>query len=101
MVPLVNTLGCGILHLIVAYLQQEDAVKSGEHGKFVTASLGIALAMVLTVILSALERLEIPMLDDYENILDGFNVSLAIVALAYTRMFRFRDSELTLDIYSK
>ena len=59
--------------LIVAYLQQEDAVKSGEHGKFVTASLGIALAMVLTVILSALERLEIPMLDDYENILDGFN----------------------------
>ena len=88
--------------LIVAYLQQEDAVKSGEHGKFVTASLGIALAMVLTVILSALERLEIPMLDDYENILDGFNVSLAIVALAvYIVMFRFRDSELDLGYLFK
>ena len=88
--------------LIVAYLQQEDAVKSGEHGKFVTASLGIALAMVLTVILSALERLEIPMLDEYENILDGFNVSLAIVALAvYIIMFRFRDSELDLGYLFK
>ena len=88
--------------LIVAYLQQEDAVKSGEHGKFVTASLGIALAMVLTVVLSALERLEIPMLDDYENILDGFNVSLAIVALAvYIVMFRFRDSELDLGYLFK
>ena len=88
--------------LIVAYLQQEDAVKSGEHGKFVTASLGIALAMVLTVILSALERLEIPMLDDYETILDGFNVSLAIVALAvYIVMFRFRDSELDLGYLFK
>ena len=82
--------------LIVAYLQQ-DAVNSGEHGKFVTASLGITVAMVLTVILSAFERLEIPMLDDYQNVLDGFNVSLAIVALAvYIMMFKFRDSELDL-----
>ena len=38
--------------LIVAYLQQDEAVKSGEHGKFVTACLGITVAMVLTVILS-------------------------------------------------
>ena len=88
--------------LIVAYLQQEDAVNSGEQGKFVTASLGITLAMVLTVILSMLERLEIPMLDDYENILDGFNVSLAIVALAvYIIMFKFRDSELDLGYLFK
>ena len=83
--------------LIVAYLQQEDAVKSGEQGKFVTASLGITLAMALTVILSMLERLEIPMLDNYENVLDGFNVSLAIVAISvYIIMFKFRESELDL-----
>ena len=83
--------------LITAYLQQQDAVESGKHGKFVTASLGITLAMVLTVILSTFERLEIPMLDDYQNVLDGFNVSLAIVALAvYLMMFKFRDSELDL-----
>ena len=68
--------------LITAYLQQQDAVKSGEESKFVTASLGITIAMILTVILSAFDRLELPMLDDYQNILDGFNVSLAIVALA-------------------
>ncbi|MGB0201058.1 MAG: hypothetical protein ACPF9X_07025 [Candidatus Poseidoniaceae archaeon] len=88
--------------LIVAYLQQDEAVKSGEHGKFVTACLGITVAMVLTVILSALERLEIPMLDDYENVLDGFNVSLAIVALAvYIIMFKFRESELDLGYLFK
>ncbi|MEC7229516.1 MAG: hypothetical protein VXV95_05635, partial [Candidatus Thermoplasmatota archaeon] len=83
--------------LITAYLQQQDAVTSGKHAKFVTASLGITLAMVLTVILSTFERLEIPMLDDYQDVLDGFNVSLAIVALAvYLMMFKFRDSELDL-----
>ena len=83
--------------LITAYLQQQDAVNSGKQGKFVTASLGITLAMVLTVILSSFERLEIPMLDDYQDVLDGFNVSLAVVALAvYLMMFKFRDSELDL-----
>ena len=57
--------------------------------------------MVLTVILSALERLEIPMLDDYENVLDGFNVSLAIVALAvYTSCSNLETRSWTLDIYS-
>ena len=99
---LVNPVAVVFYILIVAYLQQEDAVKSGEHGKFVTASLGITVAMVLTVILSALERLEIPMLDDYENVLDGFNVSLAIVALAvYIIMFKFRESELDLGYLFK
>ena len=88
--------------LITAYLQQQDAVNSGKHAKFVTASLGITLAMVLTVILSTFERLEIPMLDDYQDVLDGFNVSLAIVALAvYLMMFKFRDSELDLGYLFK
>ena len=88
--------------LITAYLQQQDAVKSGEESKFVTASLGITIAMILTVILSAFDRLELPMLDDYQNILDGFNVSLAIVALAvYLMMFKFRDSELDLGYLFK
>ena len=37
------------------------------------------------------------MLDDYQNVLDGFNVSLAIVSLTvYLVMFKFRDSELDL-----
>ena len=83
--------------LISAYLQQQDAVNSGKQSKFVSASLGVTLAMILTVVLSSLERLEIPMLDDYQNQLDGFNVSLAIVALAvYMMMFKFRESELDL-----
>ncbi len=88
--------------MIVAYLLQKDAVESGNEGKFVTASLGITLAMMLTVILSVFNRLEIPMLDAYENILDGFNVSLAIVALTiYLMMFKFRDSELDLGYLFK
>ena len=88
--------------LISAYLQQQDAVNSGTHSKFISASLGITLAMVLTVVLSALERLEIPMLDNYQDMLDGFNVSLAIVALAvYIIMFKFRDSELDLGYLFK
>ena len=83
--------------LIIAYLQQQDAVNSGKQAKFITASLGITLAMVLTVILSSFERLDIPLLDDYQGVLDGFNVSLAVVALAvYLMMFKFRDSELDL-----
>ena len=88
--------------LISAYLQQQDAVNSGAHSKFISASLGITLAMVLTVVLSAFERLEIPMLDNYQDVLDGFNVSLAIVALAvYIIMFKFRDSELDLGYLFK
>ena len=83
--------------LISAYLQQQEAVESGKQRKFVSASLGITIAMALTVVLSSLERLEIPMLDNYQNHLDGFNVSLAIVALAaYIMMFKFRESELDL-----
>ncbi len=88
--------------LITAYLQQQDAVSSGQQSKFVTASLWITLSMVLTVVLSAFERLEIPLLDDYENVLDGFNVSLAIVAIiVYLAMFKFRDSELDLGYLFK
>ena len=88
--------------LITAYLQQQDAVNSGKESKLITASLGITVAMVLTVILSAFDRLELPMLDDYQNILDGFNVSLAVVALAvYLMMFKFRDSELDLGYLFK
>ena len=88
--------------LITAYLQQQDAVSSGQQSKFVTASLWITLSMVLTVVLSAFERLEIPLLDDYENVLDGFNVSLAIVAIiVYIAMFKFRDSELDLGYLFK
>ena len=88
--------------LITAYLQQQDAVSSGQQSKFVTASLWITLSMILTVVLSAFERLEIPLLDDYENVLDGFNVSLAIVAIiVYLAMFKFRDSELDLGYLFK
>ena len=83
--------------LVTAYFLQQDAVNSKEDKKFITASLTILLAMVVTVILSAFDRLDLPMLDDYQNVLDGFNVSLAIVSLTvYLVMFKFRDSELDL-----
>ena len=83
--------------LVTAYFLQQDAVDSKEDKKFITASLTILLAMIVTVILSAFDRLDLPMLDDYQNVLDGFNVSLAIVSLTvYLVMFKFRDSELDL-----
>lgn len=83
--------------LVTAYFLQQDAVNSGEDRKFITASLTILLAMIVTVTLSAFDRLDLPMLDDYQNVLDGFNVSLAIVSLTvYLVMFKFRDSELDL-----
>ena len=83
--------------LVTAYFLQQDAVNSKEDKKFITASLTILLAMVVTVILSSFDRLGLPMLDDYQNVLDGFNVSLAIVSLTvYLVMFKFRDSELDL-----
>ena len=88
--------------LISAYLQQQDAVNSGIQSKFVSASLGITLAMILTVVLSSLDRLELPMLDNYQNQLDNFNVSLAVVAIAvYAIMLKFRESELDLGYLFK
>ena len=92
-------MGCGILHLDSRIPATGRCGKIGEHGKFVTASLGIALAMVLT---SSCQPLKIEIdSDDYENILDGFK-QLAIVALAvYIVMFRFRDSELDLGYLFK
>jgi hypothetical protein len=82
-----------------SYMMMDKAEKSGERKDAFEASAAMFGSMLMAVILSFADRLEVPLPDSVMDALSGFNITLAIVGLTiYFVMRRFKEVELDIGV---
>ncbi len=88
-----------IYSLVSSYLMMDKAQKIGDENSAFGASTALFTTMLLSVVLSFSNRLEVPLPDSIMDALSGFNITLAIVGIAvYLSMLKFKDTELDLGV---
>ena len=84
-----------IYTIITSYLMLNEARENKDERSAIGASSALFTSMVLSVLLSFLGRLEVPLPDAISDALSGFNITLAIVGvIVYLSMMRFKETEL-------
>ena len=85
--------------IISSYMMMMKAEQEQDSKMAFEASAATGGSMVIAVILSLFDRLEVPMPDSVEESLQGFNITLAVVGLiVYAGMRKFRTIELDLGV---
>jgi len=85
--------------MITSFAMMIEAEKTDDKQKAFEASSATAGTMVIAIILSLFDRLEVPMPESVASNLDGFNITLALVGLiVYTSMRKFRRIELDIGV---
>ena len=85
--------------IISSFMMMLEAEKSGDKQKAFEGSSATAGSMVIAIILSMFDRLEVPLPDSIASNLDGFNITLALVGLVvYASMRKFRTIELDIGV---
>jgi len=85
--------------IISSFMMMLEAEKSGDKQTAFEASSATAGSMVIAIILSVFDRLEVPLPDSIASNLDGFNITLALVGLVvYASMRKFRTIELDIGV---
>ena len=84
-----------IYTIITSYLMLNEARENKDERSAMGASSALFTSMALSVLLSFLGRLEVPLPDAISGALSGFNITLAIVGLmVYLSMMKFKETEL-------
>ena len=85
--------------VISSFMMMMEAEKSGDKQRAFEASSATAGSMVIAIILSVFDRLEVPLPDSISSNLDGFNITLALVGLiVYAAMRKFKRIELDIGV---
>ena len=85
--------------IISSYMMMMKAEQEQDSKMAFEASAATGGSMVIAVILSLFDRLEVPMPDSVEESLQGFNITLALVGLiVYAGMRKFRTIELDIGV---
>ena len=85
--------------VISSFIMMQDAEKSGDKQRAFEASSATAGSMLLAIILSYFDRLEVPLPSNISSSLDGFNITLALVGLiVYVAMRKFKTIELDVGV---
>ncbi len=85
--------------VVSSYMMMIKAEKSGESQMAFEASAATGGSMIIAVILSLFDRLEVPLPSDINDSLEGFNITLALVGLiVYASMRKFRTIELDIGV---
>ena len=85
--------------VISAYMMMMNAEKEGDSKSAFEGSAATAGSMVIAVILSLFDRLEVALPDNISDTLQGFNITLALVGLiVYASMRKFRTIELDIGV---
>ena len=85
--------------VISSYMMMVKAEKSGDKQVAFEASAATGGSMVIAVILSLFDRLDVPLPSSMAESLQGFNITLALVGLiVYASMRKFRTTELDIGI---
>ena len=88
-----------IYAVISSYMMMVKAEKSGDKQVAFEASAATGGSMVIAVILSLFDRLDVPLPSGISESLQGFNITLALVGLiVYASMRKFRTIELDIGI---
>ena len=88
-----------IYAVVSSFMMMMDAEKTSDKQKSFEASAATAATMVLAIILSAFDRLEVPLPDNISSNLDGFNITLAVVGIVvYSAMRKFKRIELDIGV---
>ena len=84
-----------IYTIITSYLMLREAQENKSEKSAMGASSALFTSMILSVLLSFLGRLEVPLPDSISDALSGFNITLAIVGIiVYLSMMKFKETEL-------
>ena len=85
--------------IVSSYLMMMEAEKSGEKDVAFEASAATAGSMIIAVLLSLFQRLDVPLPSSIADKLDGFNITLALVGIiVYVLMRKFRTIELDIGV---
>lgn len=85
--------------IISSFMMMMEAEKSGDKNVAFNASAATAGSMIIAIILSVFDRLEVPLPDNISSSLDGFNITLALVGLiVYASMRKFKRIELDIGV---
>ncbi len=85
--------------VVSSFMMMIEAEKTEDKQKAFEASSATAATMILAIILSAFDRLEVPLPDSISSNLDGFNITLAIVGIVvYSSMRKFKRIELDIGV---
>ena len=88
-----------IYAVVSSFMMMMEAEKTEDKQKAFEASAATAATMVLAIILSAFDRLEVPLPDNISSNLDGFNITLAVVGIVvYSAMRKFKSIELDIGV---
>ncbi len=88
-----------IYAVVSSYMMMIQAEKTGNQNVAFEASAATAGSMIIAVILSLFQRLDVPLPTTIADKLDGFNVTLALVGLiVYAAMRKFRTIELDIGV---
>ena len=88
-----------IYAVISSFMMMMDAERNENKQTAFEASSATAATMVLAIILSAFDRLEVPLPESFSSNLDGFNITLALVGIiVYSSMRKFKRIELDIGV---
>ena len=91
--------GLFLYSLSTSYLMMSKAKETGLYTDAFEASATTGGTMILAVVLSALERLELPLPTSVTDSVGNFNIALAFAGLiTYLIMYRFKETELDLGV---
>ena len=91
--------GLFLYSLSTSYLMMSKAKETGLYTDAFEASATTGGTMILAVVLSALERLELPLPTSITDSIGNFNIALALAGLiTYLIMYRFKETELDLGV---
>ena len=85
--------------LITSFMMMYEAKRTDDKQRAFEASSATAGTMVIAIILSLFDRLEVPLPESIVSSLDGFNITLALVGIVvYSAMRKFRTIELDIGV---
>ena len=88
-----------IYAVVSSFMMMMEAEKTSDKQKAFEASAATAATMVLAIVLSAFDRLEVPLPESFSSNLDGFNITLAVVGVVvYSAMRKFKTIELDIGV---
>ncbi len=88
-----------IYAIVSSFMMMQKAEKSADKQVAFEASAATAGSMIIAVILSLFERLEVPLPSSISDSLEGFNITLALVGIiVYASMRKFRAIELDIGV---